>query len=70
MTDFTMTIGGKAAAGAATFGVVNPATGEVFAQAPECTADQLDSAMSAAADAYVTWKKRRGHPPQGDAGGG
>ncbi|GAA1720983.1 aldehyde dehydrogenase family protein [Fodinicola feengrottensis] len=57
MTDFTMTIGGKAAAGAATFGVVNPATGEVFAQAPECTADQLDSAMSAAADAYVTWRK-------------
>ena len=37
MTDpiYTMTINGKAVSGAETFGVENPATGEVFAQAPE-----------------------------------
>lgn len=57
MTDFTMTIGGKAEAGTGSFDVVNPATGEVFAQAPDCTAEQLDAAMSAAADAYGSWRK-------------
>ncbi|MFI6596981.1 aldehyde dehydrogenase family protein [Nonomuraea sp. NPDC050536] len=51
-----MTIGGARVATQDTFGVVNPATGEVHAQAPECTRDQLDQAMSAAAEAYRTWK--------------
>ncbi len=52
----SMTIGGARVATKDTFGVVNPATGEVHAQAPECTHDQLDQAMSAAAEAYRSWR--------------
>jgi acyl-CoA reductase-like NAD-dependent aldehyde dehydrogenase len=51
-----MTIGGQAAVTEATFGVRNPATGEVFAEAPECTPAQLDAAMESAAKAYTDWK--------------
>ena len=40
-----MTIDGSAIDGEKTFGVVNPATGEVFAQAPDCSRQQLDQAM-------------------------
>ena len=56
MSDYVMTIAGEAAPTEATFGVVNPATGEVFAQAPECTAEQLDAAYDAAAKAARDWK--------------
>ena len=38
------------------FGVVNPANGEVFAHAPECTRDQLDAAFDSAAKAQRDWK--------------
>jgi acyl-CoA reductase-like NAD-dependent aldehyde dehydrogenase len=41
-----MTIDGKAVPTLATFGVDNPATGEIFAEAPECSRDQLDLAMT------------------------
>ena len=41
----TMTINGTSAAAEATFGVINPATGDVFDQAPECTREQLDAAQ-------------------------
>ena len=51
-----MTIDGAAAAAEATFGVINPATGDVFDQAPECTRQQLDAAMQAAATAFRTWR--------------
>ena len=37
MSDFTMTIGGNSIAGELSFGVINPATGQVFAQAPACS---------------------------------
>jgi acyl-CoA reductase-like NAD-dependent aldehyde dehydrogenase len=50
-----MTIGGEPVAGASTFQVVNPSTGEVFAHAPECTDDQLNAAMDAARDAQRSW---------------
>ena len=56
MSDFVMTIAGEAAPTEATFGVRNPATGEVFAQAPECTRQQLDAAFDAAAKAARDWK--------------
>ena len=56
MSDFTMTIGGEAVATEATFGVRNPATAEVFAEAPECSRAQLDAAMDSAAKAYRDWK--------------
>jgi acyl-CoA reductase-like NAD-dependent aldehyde dehydrogenase len=56
VAEYTMTIGGEAAAEAATFGVVNPATGEVFAEAPDCTPAQLDAAFEAAAKAQRDWR--------------
>jgi acyl-CoA reductase-like NAD-dependent aldehyde dehydrogenase len=56
MSEFTMTIGGEPAPTVATFGVVNPATGEVFAEAPSCTSEQLDAAFEAAAKAHRDWK--------------
>ena len=57
MSDFTMTIDGNSIAGDTSFGVINPATGQVFAQAPECSRAQLDAAMSAASRAFRTWKQ-------------
>ena len=62
MSDFVMTIAGEAVPTEDTFGVRNPATGEVFAQAPECTGHQLDAAFDAAAKAARDWKARRGGP--------
>lgn len=56
MSDFVMTIGGDTAPTEGTFGVRNPATGEVFAQAPECSRQQLDAAFDAAAKAARDWK--------------
>jgi acyl-CoA reductase-like NAD-dependent aldehyde dehydrogenase len=56
MSDFSMTIGGEAVATEDSFGVVNPATAEVFAHAPECSRDQLDAAMDSAAKAYREWR--------------
>jgi len=53
----TMTINGAPAATLATFGVINPATGDVCDQAPECTRAQLDAAMQAAADAFKDWRR-------------
>ncbi|MFI8828841.1 aldehyde dehydrogenase family protein [Streptomyces sp. NPDC053431] len=55
MTEFTMTIAGEPAASASTFGVVDPATGRTFAQAPDCTPGQLDAAMTAASRAQPAW---------------
>ncbi|HLY33850.1 MAG TPA: aldehyde dehydrogenase family protein, partial [Jatrophihabitantaceae bacterium] len=52
-----MTIDGKPAETVATFDVVNPATGNVEAQAPECTKDQLDAAMTSAQHAYASWRQ-------------
>jgi acyl-CoA reductase-like NAD-dependent aldehyde dehydrogenase len=56
MSEFVMTIAGDAAPTEGTFGVRNPATGEVFAQAPECTRQQLDAAFDAATKAARDWK--------------
>jgi acyl-CoA reductase-like NAD-dependent aldehyde dehydrogenase len=50
--------------GDASFGVVNPATGTVFATAPACTPQRLDRAMAGALAAYRSWRcdeeRRRG----------
>ncbi|HZU79373.1 MAG TPA: aldehyde dehydrogenase family protein [Acidimicrobiales bacterium] len=51
-----MTIGGSPVPTERTFGVRNPASGEVFAEAPDCTREQLDAAMESAAKAYRDWK--------------
>ena len=55
-----MTLDGQAAPTAATFDVLNPATNEVYAQAPECSKEQLDAAMESAAKAYRDWKADEG----------
>jgi acyl-CoA reductase-like NAD-dependent aldehyde dehydrogenase len=57
MTDFNLTIDGAAVPGESTFGVVNPATGQVFAQAPACSRAQLDAAMEAAHRAFGPWRR-------------
>jgi acyl-CoA reductase-like NAD-dependent aldehyde dehydrogenase len=54
--DFTMTIDGQAAPTAATFDVLNPATNDVYAQAPECSKEQLDAAMESSAKAFRDWR--------------
>jgi acyl-CoA reductase-like NAD-dependent aldehyde dehydrogenase len=56
MREFVMSTGGAAAAAQEKRGVVDPATGEVFAQAPVCSREQLDQAM-AAAQAAAGWGK-------------
>ena len=59
--NFTMTINGKAVTGAEKFGVENPALGEVFAEAPNCTQAELDEAVAAAhGDAAARAIRRRG----------
>lgn len=55
MTEFTLTINGQPASSPHTFSVLNPATGELVAEAPDCTKDQLDLAMRAASDAFPAW---------------
>lgn len=57
MPDTTMTIGGHRVSGTAHFDVINPATGAVFAQAPTCSATQLDAAMDAAKGAFSSWRR-------------
>lgn len=54
--DYVMTIDGKAVAGKAMIEVVNPATGQAFASAPDCGKAQLDEAVAAAKAAFKTWR--------------
>ena len=55
--DYRMTIDGKSVAGASTIDVVNPATGEIFAQAPDCSREQLDQAVESSRKAFQSWRK-------------
>ena len=57
MNQFPMTIAGEDVAGGACFDVINPATGKVLAQAPECSRAELDQAMTSAAQAYREWRR-------------
>ncbi|HEU4514234.1 MAG TPA: gamma-aminobutyraldehyde dehydrogenase [Nocardioidaceae bacterium] len=54
---FRNIIGGKAvdSASGETYDIVNPATGEVYATAPASSAEDVDRAMKAAAEAFETW---------------
>jgi len=40
--------------------VVNPATGQVIGQCPKASPQQLDAALAAAGEAFVTWSKTPG----------
>ena len=55
---FTMTIGGKAIAGATRYTVINPANGQVIASAPDCSRDELEQAVAAARAAFPSWAAR------------
>ncbi len=57
MKPFTMTIGGRLEKGQTFFPVTNPATGDAFAEAPECSAEQLERAMQAARQAFDSWRR-------------
>ncbi len=56
MTDVSMIIDGERRAAPTSFGVINPATGEVHADAPDCSKEQLDEAFAAAAKAFIDWR--------------
>ncbi|MFJ8945154.1 aldehyde dehydrogenase family protein [Streptomyces sp. NPDC102395] len=61
-----MTVGGSRVDTAGRLPVENPATGTVFAEAPDCTAAQLDEAVAAATAAQPGWAaltedERRSH---------
>jgi acyl-CoA reductase-like NAD-dependent aldehyde dehydrogenase len=53
---YSLTIDGKSAAAERQFDVVDPALGDVTAQAPDCTPEQLDRAVTAAAAAQREWR--------------
>jgi acyl-CoA reductase-like NAD-dependent aldehyde dehydrogenase len=60
LSDVSLILGGERRAAPSSFGVINPATGEVHAEAPECTEAQLDEAFDAAAKAYLDWRSDEG----------
>jgi acyl-CoA reductase-like NAD-dependent aldehyde dehydrogenase len=51
-----MSIDGQQQRASQTFDVINPATEEVLAQAPECSEAQLESALQAAQGAFASWR--------------
>lgn len=53
---FTMTIDGRGVAASRTLQVRNPATGEVFAEAPAADQADLDRAVAAATAAFPAWR--------------
>jgi len=55
-TNFRMLIDGRLVGGIETFGVVNPATEDEFAQAPNCSLEQMESALGAARRAFPDWR--------------
>jgi acyl-CoA reductase-like NAD-dependent aldehyde dehydrogenase len=58
MTDqtFSMLVNGKLVTTDTTFGVINPSTGKVFAQAPDCDVDTLESAIAGCKSAFQSWR--------------
>lgn len=58
MNDPDMVYGGKAHSAARRFDVLNPATGQVVAAAPEATLDDLNQAVAAAKDAFTSWSRK------------
>jgi acyl-CoA reductase-like NAD-dependent aldehyde dehydrogenase len=57
MASYSMVVDGKQVASESTFEVVNPATEGVAGEAPDCTREQLDTAMAAAQAAFPAWAR-------------
>lgn len=55
-TDYRMLIGGELVSSPATIDVINPATGVSFANAPNCTREQLDLTVQIAMEAFKSWR--------------
>lgn len=53
---YTATIDNQPVTTTATLSIINPATEEVFASAPDCGAAELDAAVAAARTAFVAWR--------------
>lgn len=53
---YAMTIDGRRVEAVHSIDVVNPASGQVFAAAPDCAPEQLDDAVSAARSAFEKWR--------------
>jgi acyl-CoA reductase-like NAD-dependent aldehyde dehydrogenase len=64
-SQFSLTVDGADLPAGRSFGVINPSTGRVFAQAPAIALDQLDAVFAAAERAYQSWRRdddaRRAH---------
>src|SRR5574343_2032269 len=56
MNSVPMIIDGQPVTTEATLGVINPATGEVFARVPAGTAAHVDAAVAAAQAAFPAWR--------------
>jgi acyl-CoA reductase-like NAD-dependent aldehyde dehydrogenase len=54
---FCMTIDGRPTPGRARFPVTDPATGQRFAEAPDCTREELDQAFAAAQAVFDAWSR-------------
>ena len=52
---FHLSVAGKLVEAAESFDVINPATGQVLAKAPNATPEQLDEAIAAAKAAFKDW---------------
>ncbi len=52
---YYLSIAGKLVESTASFDVINPATGQVFATAPSATPQQLDDAIAGAKTAFKSW---------------
>ena len=57
-SDYTMTLNGRAESSPQTFDVLNPATEERIAAAPDASLDQLNAAIAAARAAFGPWRDR------------
>lgn len=57
MAAYAMSIDGERIVSSQTFDVLNPATEEIIAAAPECSTDQVDSAVDAAVRAFPAWRQ-------------
>lgn len=56
---YSMTIGGDAIFGAEQMDVINPAYGNTFAIAPDCTEEELNVAVTSAKNAFPAWSRMK-----------
>ncbi len=60
MSEYSLIIDGEKVATETSFGVINPATEEVFAQCPSAGPEHLEQAVAAARQAFTSWSVQAG----------